>query len=230
MVAMEKEGQMNGHARDRRAPGAHPMHGARRPMVRIVRAAILVGFVIAMLAGSTAAYAVGVQTTGGWYPGSTTVPKASLDPGDGWGITEAYLSSNARTIYESPAYARYDQYVCIVHRVWKYVPAWMNHDGGHWTIVGNSGTQCGWIRAANTSIWDGGYSFPIQTDTLDQKLTVDVVVTWRLANGSLLGSKNYAYNTLADYHCNVPCGYGYEGAIAYLTFTGAGEGTITLPV
>jgi len=142
----------------------------------------------ALLAGAGPASAYTLSSYG--YPGSTSTPAT-------WASWTSYGTGQVlvpwRQVTESPRYANYAQYVCVQAN---YEEA----SGGGW-IDADSQTHCAWIPAASTSANVNGAVF----DAMGFNsfiYSVNVVVTWRLSNGALVGQRTYDYNALGDYRCS----------------------------
>jgi hypothetical protein len=127
-------------------------------------------------------------------PGRVTVPPATVGYADGYNVIEQ-LNAPARYIYESVPYASRDQWVCINHRTWEYDGSW---------ILRDQQSRCGWIRAAQTRISDGAYRSAFRP-MIGTWIAYDVVVTWRLASGALIGDKSVRYEVGDGYNMDLRC-------------------------
>ncbi|HUR76741.1 MAG TPA: hypothetical protein VMZ22_02260 [Acidimicrobiales bacterium] len=158
--------------------------------------AILVGLAVPLVTGALASPASAYTSSTSGYAGSVGVPV-----NDGaYANSAPSIRVNARNITESRAYANYAQYVCITSKLWAIVPTPNNQGRPYWAQV-DSDRRCGWINAAQTSIYDGGNVFP-SSDILPGKgYSVTVGVTWQLSNGSQIGSTGIGYSNVGDYRC-----------------------------
>jgi hypothetical protein len=166
---------------------------------------LLTFLAIAQTAGT--ADALTVATTGGSYPGTATTPKATVGaprPSDcnppapcviGQGFP--YLLSNPRTVNENPTYRNDWQWVCVMHRLLVYRP-WTQYWAESWDVIDSETSQaCGWISPAATSITAPGHAFDLAEQS--KQYSHDVVISWQLPSGYLLGQKRYSYDRTADY-------------------------------
>jgi hypothetical protein len=151
-------------------------------LVTVIAAALAMAF-------STSASSYSLTNTGS--PGATTTPFTYATYG-AWGST---ITVPWRTVYESPSYRAYDQYVCVTPRLWSIqygTPArWVKAD---------SRTNCQWIRGSASAVNVNGADFaavPLFG------YSVDVQVTWQLSNGQQIASQVYDYNVTNDYRCTV---------------------------
>ncbi len=156
--------------------------------IRALAAAVVVLTVLGIGAQAASAY---TTSASGASPGTATVP-----------VTDAaYVSyvtgritTNARTVYESPGYRNYDQYVCLTARLWRLnAPRPQS-----WSKV-NERRECAWIRAASSAVNIRGTNFSDLAPYFGY--SVDIDITWQLSNGALLGRRNYDYNAVGDYRC-----------------------------
>ena len=143
---------------------------------------------VAALALSAPASSYSVKSTGS--AGTTSTPFTFGTYG-AWGskITVPY-----RTVHESPAFRGFDQYVCVTPRLWTIrqgmFPKW---------VQSAAKTNCAWIRAASSSVSVDGADF---TSIIPYSgYSVDIRVTWQLANGRTIGTRTYDYNVRNDYRC-----------------------------
>ena len=164
-----------------------------RPAI-VRRSLVLVGILLAMLAmllgGASAASAVTVTAQSG-YPGTANLV-ATYGASTGFG--SAKITVPWRNVTESTKYANYDQYVCVRPRLYE-------SSGARW-IQSETKLNCAWILARSTSVNVSGADF---TDVFGMNTfiySVDVVVTWQLSNGAVIGSRTYDYNVTGDYRCS----------------------------
>jgi hypothetical protein len=121
------------------------------------------------------------------------------------------IISGARRVNESAAYWNINQYVCVTHRLWIYIPETFTGPGYRPAAWSSSPIQqrmaCGWILAAQTSINDLGAYFEISGSLPGSDYGVDVKIVWRSSpSGSVLGSATYDYASTTDYRCTYhPC-------------------------
>jgi hypothetical protein len=152
--------------------------------------------VIALVASAAAlvlsAPASSYSVKGTGSPGTTSTPFTfgTFDP---WG---SKITVPWRWVHESPAFRGYDQRVCVTPRLWTIrqgiFPRW---------ALSTSRTSCASIPAASSSVKVDGADF---TSIIPYSgYSVDIRVTWQLANGRLIGTRTYDYRDLADYRCNV---------------------------
>jgi hypothetical protein len=197
----------------------------------LARVTLVVGSVLVAWAALNPSPANAVVVTGrSGFPGTAGIPAVVVDPpGSSCNSTgticnlelQPWITSSARTIYESPQYKTRDQRVCIKHRLFGYInssyiyyPAFV-YNPPRWTAAPEQQhVACGVIRAAESSIRDGGIRFPVQWNS---KYGIDVLVTWSLTNGAPIGAKTYDYTSANDYFCrNVWCQRIDEGIGAYV--------------
>lgn len=151
--------------------------------------------VIAVIAGAVAmafgASASGYSLSGTGSPGGTTTPFTYANYG-AWGST---ITVPWRTVYESPAFRAYDQYVCMTPRLWTIQqgtsPRW---------VQTSSSRSCAWIRGSASAVNVNGADFSVLPYNGH---SVDILVTWQLSNGQQIGSQVYDYNVVNDYRCGV---------------------------
>lgn len=205
------------------------MNGLRRIAHRMTAVIMLASFGV-LLIGATPAEAETVQPIGS-YPGSASVPTVIVEqpysscgpdciPMDDAG----HFTNQARTVYESPRFGSSWQRVCVTHRLWRYDPPYVfDHSQfpGSFTLDKSSST-CRWISPSATSIRDLGKRFDLLYSHNDwgKYFRVDVVVKWRLSDGTALGTKVYRYVHRTDYFCATFC----------TTFFYAEDGGITVMV
>ena len=157
-------------------------------MKSVLVIAVVIASAIAM-AMSAPASSYSLSGTGA--PGGTTTPFTYANYGV-WGST---ITVPWRTVYESPSFRAYDQYVCVTPRLWTIqygtFPKW---------VQTNSSRSCAWIAGAASSVNVNGADF---SAVPYNGYSVDILVTWQLANGQQIGSQVYDYNVANDYRCNV---------------------------
>jgi hypothetical protein len=189
------------------------MTRARKAAGRLAGAMILAWTLSAMLDVTTAqAYVVHKS---GSYPVTATVPKVvvtgNLSTCDPTGdctidLNKAYFTDGARTAYENSTYASSWQWVCFTHRLWQWTPTAFANGiiyPGHWTLAQKTNRACGWISPSGTSLSNAKFTFPIlNTGGGLENFATDVIITWQLPSGYLLGKKVYDYVDQADYVCS----------------------------
>lgn len=170
---------------------------------------------LSMLVGATLATPASAYTIArkSGYPGSATVPKVV-----GEYLPATYsnrITAPQRTVYESPQYAGFNQYVCAQYRLW-YL-ARRSDNTQYWVRDPRGGSSCAWISAAGTSARLTGLYW--DDNTPYTAYGVDVVITWQLANGTVVGSKTYDYSDRADYACvTAKCVTGSSTVGGYVQF------------
>ena len=88
--------------------------------IRALAASVIMIVVLGLAAQSASA----ATTTGNGSPGTATIPQTT---GRYVGYAQGgTIETGARTVYESPGYRNYDQYVCLTARLWKL----NNHNPG----------------------------------------------------------------------------------------------------
>ena len=165
-----------------------------------IAAACLVVAGAGALAESTPASAYTSTSTGS--PGTTTTPFTYGT----WGpMSTGKITVPYRTVYESAAYRNYDQTVCVTPRLWSIKMASFGSPAS-W-VFQNKVTNCATIPAASTAAVVNGVDF---TNPLFYTgYSVDVVVTWSLSNGAVIGTRTYDYSHANDYRCtNAGCSIG----------------------
>lgn len=182
----------------------------RRPLT-VLATLLMAGTLAAGIgvgSGTASAYSQ-VGATG--YPGSVSTPFI-------WGSWDFNAGNSVlfpwRTVTESTAYARYDQYVCVqmdlvYSSASKY---WVNYA---------SRTNCAWIPAAATSVNVNGTQYTGLPGLNSFIYAGNVKVTWRLSNGAVIGTRTLDYNATGDYRCStINCFVGMTtwGGGAYLSF------------
>jgi len=178
---------MNERSADTTATSSLRRHLRIRALVTTGTALMVLASAFTVLTGGTTASAYTVTGSSG-SPGAASVPRTV---GTGTYPNATIVAGN-RTVTESPAYARYDQWVCVTPRLWTL-------QGTQWKLLVQR-SSCGWIPAASSSVALLGVTFTgMRTIT---PYGVDVVVTWRLANNALVGQRTYDYNASSDYACS----------------------------
>lgn len=174
--------------------------------IRALAAAVVVLTVLGIGAQAASAY---TTTPSGASPGTATVPVTNASYAS---YASGTLTTNARTIYESPGYRNYDQYVCLTARLWKLnAPRPQS-----WSKV-NERRECAWIPAASSAVNIRGTNFPGLIPYFGY--SVDIDITWQLSNGALLGRRNYDYNATGDYRClTAKCYPGNSSVGAWVMF------------
>lgn len=176
--------------------------------IRSLIAAVAVALVLGI--GAQAASAVTVPSSSG-YPGTATYPRSV---GGSVNSMTGRLGTAARVVYESPSYRNYDQYVCVTPRLWLLY----NYSNGSqaWGLQSQR-TDCRWIPAAYSSVQLPAAIFDNLTPMLGY--SVDVVVTWKFSNGSVIGQRTYDYNAVGDYICaTTRCSVGNSRVGAWVMF------------
>ena len=179
-------------------------------LVARVAVGTIVALMLALATSVSKAAAYTIISSG--YPGAVGAP-ATQAYSTSYG-TGALLTPD-RSISESAAYARSDQYVCVTMNLVSAsgTPYWMQE---------NAVRNCAWIRAAYSSTTVRGAWF---NDLLGMNLaiySVNVVVTWQLSNGSVIGKRTLDYNQPGDYQCQTAyCAVKMTmwGGGAYVTFS-----------
>jgi hypothetical protein len=126
------------------------------------------------------------------YPGAVGTPRivgSYVDYGTG------KVTFPGRIATESARYFAYNQYVCVTSNV-VYASAF---ESTSWQPY-NSFRVCRWIPAAASSVVVPGVSFDVMTHGIFI-FSGNVVVTWQLANGALVGKRVLDYNAVGDYAC-----------------------------
>lgn len=161
-----------------------PRRALRRSVLAVVAAAV-------GCAGLTVAPASAMSIYGNWgYPGTTSLPYTHA----GWtAMGTGVMTVPWRTVYESPQYARYDQWVCVTAN------AVRSSAGMAWEAAGSS-TSCAWIPAAGTSASVNGAYFDMMGFN-SFMYSANVVVTWKLSNNAVIGTRTYDYNRVSDFLC-----------------------------
>jgi hypothetical protein len=171
-------------------------------IIRTLIVFVVLGAALGMGAGTADAYVVHKS---GAYSGSATVPPVFVTgptsnctaTGCSFDSNKGYFTDQARTVFENPTYSGSWQWVCVTHRLWEYHPRTFSSNPS-WTVARQSAESCGYISPSATSISFPAFSFPIAGFDSSQYAT-DVVITWRLPSGYLLGKKIYDYNAAGDY-------------------------------
>ena len=183
---------------------------SKRRLRRLLLLPVLV--VLALTGVGGPAFGYSVSSTGS-YPGKATVPVAQLTPPVSTcnststqctiDLGGPYLTSSARTIYENPTYGKSYQYVCITHRLLRWTPPTFSLgvllSTGGWVVDQVATPACGYISPAQTAIKDAGHTFDIGNRGYCKDFSLDVIVTWRLQTGAVLGKKVYNYSDSTDY-------------------------------
>lgn len=160
------------------------------------------------------ARAEAVTTHRSGQPGTAQIPWVVLEGPhllNGTSYLQYAIISGARRVNESAAYRNINQYVCVTHRLWVYVPETFTGTGYRPAAWSSSPIQqrtaCGWILAAQTSISDLGAYFDLGGSLPRSDYGVDVNIVWRRSpSGSVLGSATYDYASTTDYRCTYhPC-------------------------
>jgi hypothetical protein len=153
---------------------------------RLVLTAGLVSAVAATTAAPTAAYTY-------WNTGSVGAMTTPRIVGTTIDSMTGSVVFPSRTIWKSPSYRNYNQWVCVRYEV-VYAAAgtasWQR-----WAIR----RDCGWISGSQTAI-----NFPavqFQALTNPWMFAGNVTVTWQLSNGYNAGTKVLDYNQTGDYLC-----------------------------
>lgn len=147
---------------------------------------------VAFIATSAASASAVTITGGSGSPGYAYIPNTTAQ----YGAYDSTITAPARTVGESPAYARSDQKVCVTPRLWFLSSS---RSGAQTWNFDSQMTNCAWIRAAATSATVNGVTF---SGTIPYTgYSVDVVITWQLTNGSVIGRRTYDYSSTADYQC-----------------------------
>ena len=124
------------------------------------------------------------------YPGQASTPYTYA----GWtAMGTGVMTVNWRTVYESPQYAKYDQWVCVTAN------AVRSSAGRAWEAAGSS-TRLRMDPGAATSATVNGAAF----DMLGFNsfiYSANVVVTWKLSNNAVIGTRTYDYNQVNDFRC-----------------------------
>ena len=159
---------------------------SRRTLIGTAALAITI-----VVTSASNAAAVTIRTNGS--PGSAEIPYAYARYAS---FASGTITAPARTVHESPVYARRDQYVCVTPRLWALSTNLLGHQ--RWKLDDKL-TDCRWIRAASTSVAVNGAEF----SELDPYIgySVDVVITWQLKDGTRIGKRIYDYTFKADYQC-----------------------------
>jgi hypothetical protein len=157
---------------------------------------------VASLATAAALLGTSVQDAEAWTlsRGTGSVGTAGiLTPIEGY---SSYHGANVIVPWmfslESPGYKNSWQYVCATYRLWRQgpgfnqVPSW-NHISSH--------ERCSWIEPAKAEAVIGGANFPV---TPFATYGVDVVVTWRLSSGVVVGTRLVDFVHWEDFVCKTP--------------------------
>jgi hypothetical protein len=193
-------------------PTRMPSRRSTRLGIRgVIGSVALAALVLGSSASSTLAYSW--STTGS--SGSATLYNAN-------GYYDPYnplILAPLQTVKESPAYARYDQTVCVTHRLWR-----LESNGSQWWAhQGESDvTNCKLIRASDTSASFEAVAFsPRYGDTIIPYYgySIDEVISWRLSNGSVVATLAVDYNLASDYICRTfKCATGTSTVGGFIRF------------
>jgi len=147
----------------------------------------LVAIVSAAALAAAAAFAAPARAWTAQYggcAGSVQVPTTN-------GYWGSIFEFPARNAYRSPCYAAYAQVISIRYRLWGF-----NLQTRQWVYY----TEFNWTSAPVAP----GYktTFPSwMTGSTYANISADVLVQWRLTNGTLIDSVYLNYNSISDYAC-----------------------------
>jgi hypothetical protein len=156
-----------------------------------LRALIVAGSLSSILAVNAAPTAAYTPYASG-YPGGIGTPRivgTYVDYGTG------RVTFPGRMATESARYAAWDQYVCVTSNV-----VYASSFGSTSWQPYNSFRVCRWIPAAATSVVVPGVNFDVMTHGIFI-FSGNLVITWQLSNGALVGKRVLDYNAVGDYAC-----------------------------